>query len=204
MAEADVEGEKALREWAAAQKVTSKTVDLLIKDGFNSMEAVEMLDCDDLLQSKIPRGQQKLLLKTLQKGPYSPNNSATAHGNEAGPSGEGSGGRGESSDGRGESSGGRGEGVRRERRVIWRRDLGTASDDVYAQLMTEHLRSLQADDGRRNAQAPAGWPICKMFNTYRSCGYTDCKFVYACSHKGCSQNHPAISHFQHQTSDHPR
>ena len=44
MAEADVEGEKALREWAAAQKVTSKTVDLLIKDGFNSMEAVDLLD----------------------------------------------------------------------------------------------------------------------------------------------------------------
>ena len=92
--EADVEGEKALREWAAAQKVTSKTVDLLIKDGFNSMEAVDLLDCDDLLQSNIPRGQQKLLLKALQKGPYSPNTSATAHGSgsEAGPSGEGSGG----------------------------------------------------------------------------------------------------------------
>ena len=95
MAEADVEGEKALREWATAQKVTSKTVDLLIKDGFNSMEAVDLLDCDDLLQSKIPRGQQKLLLKALQKGPYLPNTSATAHGSgsEARPSGEGSGGR---------------------------------------------------------------------------------------------------------------
>ena len=78
MAEADVEGEKALREWAAAQKVTSKTVDLLIKDGFNSMEAVDLLDCDDLLQSKIPRGQQKLLLKALQKGPYSPNGGVPA------------------------------------------------------------------------------------------------------------------------------
>ena len=34
--------------------------------------------------------------------------------------------------------------------------MGTASDDVYAQLMTEHMRSLQADDGRRNAQATTG------------------------------------------------
>ena len=408
MAEADVEGEKALREWATAQKVTSKTVDLLIKDGFNSMEAVDLLDCDDLLQSKIPRGQQKLLLKALQKGPYLPNTSATAHGSgsEARPSGEGSGGRGESSDGRGESSdgrgeasggrgdgsGGRGESTGGEAAARQQgRDLGTASDDVYAQLMTEHMRSLQADDGRRNAQATTGqrrqgdmaaaggqsmpgpwqdpqihllsaatgksacahydvvdfigketveeeivagshdgkhivvksgvkpkietitlsqwsianlvilykllgegklldqgvidylsyttkvyqltqryenvsvylydreyrkmqaahnfrWgtdiphlhtmqltpraprnntrvppgnksahrvapagpvaadgrPICKMFNTHRGCGYTDCKFVHACSHKGCSQNHPAISHFPHQTSDHPR
>ena len=173
MAEADVEGEKALREWAAAQKVTSKTVDLLIKDGFNSMEAVDLLDCDDLLQSKIPRGQQKLLLKALQKGPYSPNTSATAHGSgsEAGPSGEGSGGRGESSDGRGESSdgrgeasggrgdgsGGRGESSGGEAAARQQgRDVGTASDDVYAQLMTEHMRSLQADDERRNAQATTG------------------------------------------------
>ena len=404
MAEADAEGETALREWATAQM--SKTVDLLIKDGFNSMEAVALLDCDDLLQSKIPRGQQKLLLKALQKGPFSPNTSA-AHGNgcEEGPSSEGSGVRGissggpdEESDGRGEGSGGRGEGSGERGETAARqhgRDEGTAGDDIYAQLMTEHLRSLQADDaGRRSGAqtttcqqrqgdmaanaaggssmpgpwqdpqihllsaatgksacahydvvnfigketveeeivagshdgkhivvksgvkpkietitlsqwsianlvilykllgegklldqgvidylsyttkvyqltqryenvsvylydreyrkmqaahnfrwgtdiphlhtmqltpraprnntkfpptnksaqcgAPAGplaadgRPICKMFNTHRGCGYMDCKFVHACSHKGCSQNHPAISHFQHQTSDHPR
>ena len=59
--EGDVEGE--LREWATAHKITAKTVDLLVKDGFSSMDAVELLDKEDLSQSKIPRGQQKLLLK---------------------------------------------------------------------------------------------------------------------------------------------
>ena len=358
------------------------------------MEAVDLLDCDDLLQSKIPRGQQKLLLKALQKGPYSPSTSATAHGSgsEAGPSGEGSGGRGESSDGRGESSDGRGEasggrgespggeaaarqGDRKRRRIraaddrtyavvtSRRRKTQRASDDrpaatrrhggggrtVYAwqdsqihllsaatgksacahydvvdfigketveeeivagchdgkhivvksgvkpeietitlsqwsianlvilyKLLGEgklldqgvidylsyttkvyqltqryenvsvylydseyrkmqedhnfrwgtdipHLHTMQltpraprnntrVPPGNKSAHrvAPAGpvaadgRPICKMFNTHRGCGYTDCKFVHACSHKGCSQNHPAISHFPHQTSDHPR
>ena len=76
----------------------------------------------DIQQSKIPRGQQKLLLKALQKGPFSPNTSA-AHGNgsEEGPSGEGSGvrgisfgGRDEESSGRGKGSGGRGEDPARE------------------------------------------------------------------------------------------
>ena len=164
MTEADAEGETALREWATAQKVMSKTVDLLIKDGFNSMEAVALLERNDLLQSKIPRGQQKLLLKALQKGPFSPNTSA-AHGNgsEEGPSGEGSGvrgvssgGRDEESGGRGEGSGGRGDGTGERGETAARqhgRDEGTAGDDVYARVMTEHLRSLQADDAGRRSGA---------------------------------------------------
>ena len=55
-----------LREWATAHNITAKTVDLLVRDGFSSMDAIELLDKEDLAQSKIPRGQQKLLLKALQ------------------------------------------------------------------------------------------------------------------------------------------
>ena len=57
--------EAALREWAASHQLTGKTVDLLVKDGFSSMQAVALLESVDLAQSKIPRGQQKLLLKSV-------------------------------------------------------------------------------------------------------------------------------------------
>ena len=59
------QAEEALREWAGSEKITTKTVDLLIKEGFSSMEALILVDREDLLQTKIPRGQQKLLLKAL-------------------------------------------------------------------------------------------------------------------------------------------
>ena len=54
-----------MREWAATENITAKTGDLQIKEGFNSMEALVLVDREDFLQTKIPRGQQKLLLKAL-------------------------------------------------------------------------------------------------------------------------------------------
>ena len=46
-------------------KILPQTVALalLVKDGFSSLKAMELLDAEDLATSKIPRGQQKLLLK---------------------------------------------------------------------------------------------------------------------------------------------
>ena len=66
MTDTEVVGEGELREWATAHKITAKTVDLLVNDGFSSMDAIALVDKEDLAQSKIPRGQQKLLLKALQ------------------------------------------------------------------------------------------------------------------------------------------
>ena len=66
MTDTEVVAEGELREWAMARNITAKTVDLLVKDGFSSMDAIELLDKEDLAHSKIPRGQQKLLLKALQ------------------------------------------------------------------------------------------------------------------------------------------
>ena len=66
MTHTEVVAEDGLREWATAHKITAKTVDLLVKDGFSSMDVVELLDKEDLSQSKISRGQQKLLLKAPQ------------------------------------------------------------------------------------------------------------------------------------------
>ena len=65
MTDTEVVAEGELREWATAHNITAKTVDLLVKDSFSSMDAIELLDKEDLAQSKIPRGQQKLLLKAL-------------------------------------------------------------------------------------------------------------------------------------------
>ena len=48
-AEATIEAE--LRKWASGQKVTKKTADLLVKEGFISMEALSLLDSDDLGQT---------------------------------------------------------------------------------------------------------------------------------------------------------
>ena len=69
MAEACATSEEAeeadFRDWATSNKISSKAVDMLVKDGFNSMDAIVLLERDDL-SSKMPRGQQKLLLKALQ------------------------------------------------------------------------------------------------------------------------------------------
>ena len=54
-----------MRGWAANQTISGKTVDLLIKEGFDSMESLILIDSDDLSQTKIQRGQQKLHLKAL-------------------------------------------------------------------------------------------------------------------------------------------
>ena len=40
-----------------------------------------------------------------------------------------------------------------------------------------------------------GRAICKLYNSPRGCGYVDCKFVHACSHKGCNEVHSATVHF---------
>ena len=52
--------EADFRDWATSNKISSKVVDMLVKDGFNSMDAIVLLEREDL-SSKMPRGQQKAL-----------------------------------------------------------------------------------------------------------------------------------------------
>ena len=54
-----------MRGWAANQKISGKTVYLLVKEGFDSVEALILIDRGDLSQTKIQRGEHKLLLKAL-------------------------------------------------------------------------------------------------------------------------------------------
>ena len=42
------QAEEALPEWVAREKITAKTVDLLVKEGFNYMEALVVVDRADL------------------------------------------------------------------------------------------------------------------------------------------------------------
>ena len=41
-----------MRGWASNQKISGRTVDLLIKEGFDCMEALILIDSDDLSQNQ--------------------------------------------------------------------------------------------------------------------------------------------------------
>ena len=61
--------EEFLNNWAAKNKISSDVVDKLRQEGFTSMDALILIDRDDLCKAKlaIPRGQQKLVLVAVQK-----------------------------------------------------------------------------------------------------------------------------------------
>ncbi|KAK2144921.1 hypothetical protein NP493_4089g00002 [Ridgeia piscesae] len=132
MTDTEVVAEGELREWATAHNITSKTVDLLVKDGFTSMDALELLDKEDLSQSKIPRGQQKLLLKSLQPRQATEaeqTTDQTAEVTEATTVAAATCEDGATAPARDQAAG-----------------AGPASEterDVYTQLMCEHLRTMQ-------------------------------------------------------------
>ena len=52
--------------WAAGNKISYDSMEKLFKEGFTSMEALELIDSDDLVRTKIPRGQQKLILANVE------------------------------------------------------------------------------------------------------------------------------------------
>jgi hypothetical protein len=60
----------AVKEWAVKSKVNSATVEVLLKDGFDSLEAIGLLEDGDLDSSKelkkLVTGQRKLLLKAVK------------------------------------------------------------------------------------------------------------------------------------------
>ena len=68
----------AVKEWAVKSKVNSATVEVLLKDGFDSLEAIGLLEDGDLDSSKelkkLVTGQRKLLLKAVKslQGPLAP------------------------------------------------------------------------------------------------------------------------------------
>lgn len=63
MTEAD---EQAVSDWATSNKISADCTKQLIKDGFTSMEAIKLLQSEDL-SPKIPRGQHRLILSAVEK-----------------------------------------------------------------------------------------------------------------------------------------
>ncbi|XP_063402490.1 uncharacterized protein LOC134686719 [Mytilus trossulus] len=53
--------------WADAKKLSEATANAVISLGFDSMEALALLEGEDLQKTKIPIGQQKLLLKSIRQ-----------------------------------------------------------------------------------------------------------------------------------------
>ncbi|VDH98492.1 Hypothetical predicted protein [Mytilus galloprovincialis] len=53
--------------WADAKKLSEATANAVISLGFDSMEALALLEGEDLQKTKIPIGRQKLLLKSIRQ-----------------------------------------------------------------------------------------------------------------------------------------
>ncbi|MEW8548573.1 MAG: hypothetical protein AB2693_34155, partial [Candidatus Thiodiazotropha sp.] len=51
--------------WAAENKIARDAIKRLFKEGFTSMEAMLLIEEEDLARTKIPRGQQKLILSAV-------------------------------------------------------------------------------------------------------------------------------------------
>ena len=53
--------------WAAQCKISQEAVEKLVSEGFASMEAIHLLDREDMKRSKLRMGQQKLILAAVQR-----------------------------------------------------------------------------------------------------------------------------------------
>ena len=58
--------EQCVLQWASENKIGEEAVARLFAEGFTSLEAIRLLDADDLSKSKITRGQKKLILQCVR------------------------------------------------------------------------------------------------------------------------------------------
>ena len=58
--------EQLVWQWATENKIGEEAVDRLFEEGFTSLEAIRLLDAEDLSRSKITRGQKKLILQCVR------------------------------------------------------------------------------------------------------------------------------------------
>ena len=54
--------EEVVLQWGRDNKISEGPVDRLFEEGFTSLEALRLLNLEDLFRSKIPWGQKKLIL----------------------------------------------------------------------------------------------------------------------------------------------
>lgn len=58
--------EEVVTNWASQNMISAGAVDKLFEEGFTSLEALKLLDEEDLSKVKIPRGQKKLILACVR------------------------------------------------------------------------------------------------------------------------------------------
>ena len=58
--------EQLVSKWDMENKISEDAVAKLLEEGFTSLEAIRLLDADDLSRSKISRGQKKLILECVR------------------------------------------------------------------------------------------------------------------------------------------
>lgn len=58
--------EEIVASWASKHKISADAVDKLFEEGFTSMEAVSLINAEDLSKIKIPRGQKKLIIASVE------------------------------------------------------------------------------------------------------------------------------------------
>ena len=62
----EVTDQDAVAEWAKNHKISDECVKVLLKEGFTSMEAISLLEKEDL-GPKIPRGQNRLIWNAVSE-----------------------------------------------------------------------------------------------------------------------------------------
>lgn len=59
--------EEMVASWTAENNISDDAREKLFKEGYTSLDAIKLIEMDDLTRTKIPRGQQKLIFAAVQK-----------------------------------------------------------------------------------------------------------------------------------------
>ena len=59
--------EEAAKAWAVQHRINEDAVEKLFEEGFNSLDAIKLIEPDDLPKSKISKGQRKLIIASVEK-----------------------------------------------------------------------------------------------------------------------------------------
>ena len=59
--------EEAAKTWAVQHRINEAALERRFEEWFNSLEAIKLIQADDLPKSKINKGQRKLIVDSVQK-----------------------------------------------------------------------------------------------------------------------------------------
>ena len=58
--------EEAAKTWAVQHRINEDALERLFEEGFNSPDAIKLIEADDLPKSKKSKGQRKLIIDSVQ------------------------------------------------------------------------------------------------------------------------------------------